>query len=44
MKKEEKKIKVWNPYFWVFDLNPKVLGMEISSPLVMVLCKEHMNL
>ena len=33
-KEEEKKIKVWNPYFWVFDLNPKVFGMEISYPLV----------
>ena len=30
--------------FLGFDLNPKVLGMEISSPLVLVLCKEHMNL
>ena len=23
-KEEEKKIKVWNPYIWVFDMNPKV--------------------
>ena len=25
-KEEEKKIKVWNPYIWVFDMNPKVLN------------------
>ena len=31
---EEKKIKVWNPYFWVFDMNPKVFGRRIVAPLV----------
>ena len=27
-KEEKKKIKVWNPYFWVFDMNPKDFGKE----------------
>ena len=33
-KEEEKKIKVWNPYFWVFDMNPKVFGWRLVVPLV----------
>ena len=33
-KEEEKKIKVWNPYFWVFYMNPKVFGWRLVSPLV----------
>ena len=30
--------------FLGFDLNPKVLVWRLVSPLVLVLCKEHMNL
>ena len=33
-KEVEKKIKVWNPYIWVFDMNPKVFEWRLVSPLV----------
>ena len=33
-KEEEKNIKVWNPYIWVFDMNPKVFGWRLVSPWV----------
>ena len=33
-KEKKSKIKVWNPYFWVFDMNPKVFGWRLVAPLV----------
>ena len=34
-KEEEKKIKVWNSYFFSgLDMNPKVFGWRLVSPLV----------